>query len=66
GRNRLFPYQRRSSGEVLESKGELIRLSKISLDFSTEINKIKRFETFEKCSILVKIKKGENFNHRNI
>ena len=24
------------------------------------------FETFEKCSILVKIKEGENFNHRNI
>ena len=24
------------------------------------------FETFEKCSILVKIKKGDNFNHRNI
>jgi hypothetical protein len=23
-------------------------------------------ETFEKCSTLVKIKKGENFNHRNI
>jgi len=23
-------------------------------------------ETFEKCSILVKIKEGENFNHRNI
>jgi hypothetical protein len=25
-----------------------------------------RYETFEKCSILVKIKEGENFNHRNI
>jgi hypothetical protein len=24
------------------------------------------FETFEKCSILVKTKEGENFNHRNI
>jgi hypothetical protein len=23
-------------------------------------------ETFEKCSILVKVKEGENFNHRNI
>ena len=23
-------------------------------------------ETFEKCSILAKIKEGENFNHRNI
>jgi len=23
-------------------------------------------ETFEKCSILVKVKKGDNFNHRNI
>ena len=23
-------------------------------------------ETFEKCSILVKIKEGEDFNHRNI
>jgi len=23
-------------------------------------------ETFEKCSILVKIKEGENFNHRNM
>jgi len=23
-------------------------------------------ETFEKCSILVKIKEGKNFNHRNI
>ena len=23
-------------------------------------------EAFEKCSILVKIKKGDNFNHRNI
>jgi len=23
-------------------------------------------EPFEKCSILVKIKEGENFNHRNI
>ncbi len=22
-------------------------------------------ETFEKCSILLKFKKGENFNHRN-
>jgi len=22
-------------------------------------------ETFEKCSILVKFKEGENFNHRN-
>jgi len=22
-------------------------------------------ETFEKCSILVKVKTGENFNHRN-
>jgi hypothetical protein len=22
-------------------------------------------ETFEKCSILVKVKEGENFNHRN-
>jgi len=26
----------------------------------------RNFETFEKCSILVKIKEGENFNHRNI
>jgi|GEM_PF-2945302 len=25
-----------------------------------------RNETFEKCSILVKIKEGEDFNHRNI
>jgi len=25
-----------------------------------------RIETFEKCSILIKVKKGENFNHRNI
>ena len=25
-----------------------------------------RSETFEKCSILVKIKEGENFNHRSI
>jgi len=25
-----------------------------------------RDETFEKCSILVKIKEGEDFNHRNI
>ena len=24
------------------------------------------YETFEKCSILVKNKEGENFNHRNI
>jgi len=24
------------------------------------------YETFEKCSILVKIKEGKNFNHRNI
>jgi hypothetical protein len=23
-------------------------------------------ETFEKCSILVKVKEGENFNRRNI
>ena len=23
-------------------------------------------ETFEKCPILVKVKEGENFNHRNI
>jgi hypothetical protein len=23
------------------------------------------FETFEKCSILLKFKEGENFNHRN-
>jgi len=23
-------------------------------------------ETFEKCSILVKVKEGEDFNHRNI
>ncbi|EFK09557.1 conserved hypothetical protein [delta proteobacterium NaphS2] len=23
-------------------------------------------ETFEKCSILFKVKEGENFNHRNI
>ena len=23
-------------------------------------------ETFEKCSILVKVKESENFNHRNI
>ena len=23
-------------------------------------------ETFEKCSILVKIKEGENYNHRNM
>jgi len=26
----------------------------------------RNFETFEKCSILVKIKEGEDFNHRNI
>jgi hypothetical protein len=25
--------------------------------------KLKRFETFEKCSILFKAKEGENFNH---
>jgi len=25
-----------------------------------------RYETFEKCSILAKVKEGENFNHRNI
>ena len=24
-----------------------------------------QYETFEKCSILFKAKKGENFNHRN-
>jgi len=23
-------------------------------------------ETFEKCSILVKVKEGDDFNHRNI
>ena len=27
--------------------------------------KVKRLETFEKCSILFKTKEGENFNHRN-
>jgi len=26
----------------------------------------KKLETFEKCSILVKVKEGENFNHRNM
>jgi len=26
---------------------------------------LKIVETFEKCSILFKAKKGENFNHRN-
>jgi hypothetical protein len=26
----------------------------------------KLIETFEKCSILAKVKEGENFNHRNI
>jgi len=29
------------------------------------ITKIKNLETFEKCPILFKAKKGENFNHRN-
>jgi len=33
-----------------------------SFDFSEEK---RRPETFEKCSILFKTKKGENFNHRN-
>jgi len=32
---------------------------------SSDVSQIKR-ETFEKCSILVKVKEGENFNHRNI
>ena len=26
----------------------------------------KQTETFEKCSILVRVKEGENLNHRNI
>jgi len=26
----------------------------------------RKHETFEKCSIFVKIKEGDNFNHRNI
>ena len=30
------------------------------------MGKFKKFETFEKCSILVKIKESENFKHRNI
>jgi hypothetical protein len=25
----------------------------------------KQYETFEKCSFLLKVKEGENFNHRN-
>ena len=29
------------------------------------VRSIKENETFEKCSILVKVKEGENFNHRN-
>ncbi|MFH1951255.1 MAG: hypothetical protein ABIL06_06545 [Pseudomonadota bacterium] len=32
----------------------------------TEPKKRIDVETFEKCSILVKLKEGENFNHRNI
>jgi hypothetical protein len=32
----------------------------------TKPTKVNANETFEKCSILVKIKEGENFNHRNI
>jgi hypothetical protein len=27
---------------------------------------LKQKETFEKCSILAKVKEGENFNRRNI
>ena len=42
------------------------RLSNFSLDFSARMGKFIGFETFEKCSILVKIKESENFNQRNI
>ncbi len=29
------------------------------------IGNLVQFETFEKCSILFKVKEGENFNRRN-
>jgi len=34
--------------------------------FSGKIDDLCSDETFEKCSILVKVKEGENFNHRNM
>ena len=37
-----------------------------AVSFGPAMRIVKRIETFEKCTILVKIKKGENFNHRNI
>jgi len=40
--------------------GDLISVIWSSLQFQF------RIETFEKCSILTKVKEGENFNHRNI
>ena len=36
---------------------------KIHVKISNDI--CARFETFEKCSILLKAKEGDNFNHKN-
>jgi len=37
-------------------------------ELSQDVKKVadRKFETFEKCSVLVKVKEGENSNHRNI
>jgi len=42
-------------------------IDNMGVDFFVYIQKDgTKYETFEKCSILFKIKEDENFNHRNI
>ena len=39
---------------------------KLATESTAMSSKLRRDEIFEKCSILVKVKEGKNFNHRNI